>query len=90
MCSMSDQVSASNAHGVSKFSAVSVFKTSPSEPGVYLHQCISFCLLSVLLHATVPHSVPYPHVYLWLPGTPSVPRLDGRPHPRSVSLIWGG
>jgi hypothetical protein len=48
------RVSASNPHGLSKFSAISAFKTLPSEP-----------------------------------GTPSVPRLDGRPQPHSIKLIWG-
>ena len=45
------QVSASNAHGVSKFSVVSVFKTLPSEPGVCAYVCVSFCgtyLINVL------------------------------------------
>jgi hypothetical protein len=30
------RVSASNPHGLSKFSAISAFKTLPSEPGVFM------------------------------------------------------
>ena len=33
-CRLQSQVTSSNAHGVSKFSAISIFKTAPSEPGV--------------------------------------------------------